>query len=299
MSWTLIARKDFEDVIQSGMFWAVMGVSLLLMSIVTFGVSTGGLDDLGQEIVYSLFDTLGTQLVVPVIALVFGYMAIAGERTSGSLRVLFGLGHNRRDVILGKLVSRSVVMTIGALLSCAVVAGLILSLFDTFETGTFLGFVGLTILLTLAFTGIAIGVSSTTGSRGRAMSGAIGSYVLFKLMWHPFVAVFHYAVEGELVGAEAPDWYLGLLMLNPLTAYSDTLGQLIGQSTFSLIDWSTVVEDVPQEAAREQGALLLANRTAGEVPFYLEQWFAVVVLLAWFLVPVALGAWRFQRADLN
>lgn len=299
MSWAQVARKDFEDVIKSGMFWAVMGVSLLLMAIVTFGVSTGGLDEQGQEIVYSLFDTLGTQLVIPVVALVFAYMAITGERESGSLRILFGLGHNRRDVVVGKFASRSGVMIIGALVSCAVVAGLILSLFDSFDTDIFYGFVGMTVLLTLAFTGIAIGVSAMSRTRARAMSAAIGSYVLFKLLWHPFVGIIHYALEGELAGAEAPDWYLGLLMLNPLEAYSDTLGQLLDQPTFSLIDYSAIVEDIPREAMRDQTALFLANRAGEEVPFFLEEWFAAVVLLAWFVVPVLVGLWKFERADLN
>lgn len=298
MSWRLVARKDFEDVIRSWMFWTIIGVSLLLMVIVTFGVATGDMNQIGQNLVYVLFNSLGSQLVIPIMALIFGYMAIAGERQSGSLRILFGLSHNRWDVMVGKLLSRSGVMVIGTLLSCAVVGALIVMLFDSFEVGTFLTFVVLTTLLALTFTGIAIGISSTTGTRARAMGGAIGSYVGFMLLWHPFVAILHYVIEGELVGLEAPNWYLGLLAVNPLTAYRETLGQQLDQYLSALIGWPNIVEDVPPSAMAEEGTLLLTNR-ASDAPFYLTDWFAVAVLLAWFAVPVALGYWRFQKADLN
>lgn len=295
---TVVARKDFEDVIRSWMFWTIMGVSLLLMVIVTFGVATDDLDEVGQEIVYALFSSLGGQLVIPVMALIFGYMAIAGERQSGSLRVLFGLSHGRADVLVGKLLSRSAAMLVGTLLASAVVGALVLLLFDPFDVGTFLGFTALTILMALSFTGIAIGISATTGTRSRAMGGAIGSYVGFTLAWHPVVAMLHYAVEGELAGFDLPEWYAFLLMLNPLTAYRESLGQLTDQYLWPLIGWSNIVEDVPQEATGEPGALLLSNRVAGD-PFYVSEPFAAAVLVAWFAVPVALGYRRFQRADLN
>lgn len=200
--------------------------------------------------------------------------------------------------MVGKLLSRSGVMVIGTLLSCAVVGALIVMLFDSFEVGTFLTFVVLTTLLALTFTGIAIGISSTTGTRARAMGGAIGSDVGFMLLWHPFVAILHYVIEGELVGLEAPNWYLGLLAVNPLTAYRETLGQQLDQYLSALIGWPNIVEDVPPSAMAEEGTLLLTNR-ASDAPFYLTDWFAVAVLLAWFAVPVALGYWRFQKADLN
>ncbi|MFB6354467.1 MAG: ABC transporter permease subunit, partial [Halobacteriales archaeon] len=57
------------------------------------------------------------------------------------------------------------------------------------------------------------------------------------------------------------------------------------------------LEDVPATVPPEQ--LALANRLAGEVPWYLQDWMSVVVLVAWGVVPVALGYWRFTRVDLG
>jgi ABC-2 type transport system permease protein len=299
MSYRQIARKDFEDAVRSGMFWGIIGISLLLLVVVAFGIATDDLDGVGEEVIYVLYSQLGADLVIPVMGLVFGYLAVAGERQSGSLRILFGLSNNRRDVVLGKVLSRTALIVIGMIVSVTVVFGLVVALFDSFDVGTFLAFAGLTTLLAMAFTGIAVGISSTTGTRGRAMGGAIGTYVAFQILWYPFVAIIHYAVEGELAGVEAPDWYLLLLALNPIEAYRNSLGQVIEQHLFGMIWWPNIVEEIPQEALAQDDSLLLANRAAGDAPFYLSEWFGVVVLLAWFAFPIALGYWRFQNADLN
>jgi ABC-2 type transport system permease protein len=297
MSYQRIARKDFEDVIRSWMFWTIISVSLLLMVIVAFGASTNDLDTGGPYLVYMLFNSLGAQIVLPVMGLVFGYMAITGERESGSLRVLFGLSHDRRDVLFGKLLSRSAAMVVGALVACVVVAGLVFALFDDPDLGVLGAFVAFTVLLALTFTGIAIGVSSMTGTRARSMGAAIGIYVTFLLMWYPFVAILHYLVEGELAGYAPPDWYLFLLAINPLTAYREAIGGLVGEYFWSIIGWPNIVADIPQETIAQE-SLLLADRAGGD-PFYATVWFAALVLLFWFAVPVAVGYWRFENADLN
>jgi ABC-2 type transport system permease protein len=57
------------------------------------------------------------------------------------------------------------------------------------------------------------------------------------------------------------------------------------------------LEDVPATATPEQ--LRVANRVAGDVPFYLQDWVAVVVLMAWGAIPVVIGYRRFRAADLG
>jgi ABC-2 type transport system permease protein len=34
-------------------------------------------------------------------------------------------------------------------------------------------------------------------------------------------------------------------------------------------------------------------------PFYLQTWFVLVLVVAWTVLPVAVGYWRFDRADLG
>lgn len=298
MSWTLIARKDFEDVIRSWMLWSILAVSLLFLGIISFGVTTGSTDEAGQYMVYQLFNSVGAQILLPLMALIFAYMAIAGERESGSLRVLFGLTHGRRDVVIGKLLSRTATMVVSMAVTGIVVLALILVQFDSLDADGFLMFLALTLLLVLSFTGIGIGVSAIASTRIRAMGGAVGSYVVFFIVWNPFAAVLHYAIEGELAGLNAPDWYLLLLNLNPLNTYRYTLGSHLDEYMGTFVGWPAIVEDIPSEQlTTDQNALLLTNRANDA--FYTADWFAVLVFLAWFAVPVLVGYWQFQRTDLS
>jgi len=298
MTWVAIARKDFEDVVRSRMVWGIIAVFLFLMGIVTLGASAQIEDPSATDVIF-FFTNVGGQIFVPIIALVVGYMAIVGERQSGSLRILFGLSHNRRDVLFGKLVSRTGVIAVATLVACAFAVALMIGLFGSLAVRTVLGFVTLTLLLGAAFTAIAVGVSAMTDTRMRAMGGAIGSYILFTLVWHPLVAGVHYLLAGELVGLEAPAWYLFALRLNPLEAYRQAMSLLIDGFVPALVGWENIVEDVPASAFQGQEPLMVSNRIAGDVPFYLTEWFAAVILLVWIIVPIAIGYRRFERADLN
>lgn len=298
MTWQGIARKDYEDVIRSRMIWGLLGVFVLLMAIITFGAAAGQLEDATGEDILFLFANIGGQLVVPIIALVVGYMAIVGERQSGTLRMFFGLSFGRRDVFAGKVASRLGVIAVATLATCAVAALLSLLLFGSVPVREFLGFTALTVLFGTMFTAIAVSVSAMAASRMRAMAGAIGSYVLFVMLWHPLVAGLYYGLNGELVGYEAPAWYFLALRLNPLDAYNKAVGALLDQYLFGLIGWTSIVEDVSSRRMQE-GGLLVSERLGGDVPLYLSEWAAPVVLLAWTVVPLLVGYYRFERADLN
>lgn len=299
MTWAQVARKDFEDSIRSRMLWAAMAAFVLLMGIVVGAAATGDLSEADPTNLIVVFSQLGGQLLVPIVALMIGYMAIVGERESGSLRVLFGLSHSRSDVFAGKFVSRLGVIGVAALVACGVAIALAVLLFGSIDAGTFLGFVAVTLLLGAAFTSIAVCVSAMTASRAQAMAGAIGAYVLFIMLWHPIVAGLHYALNGELVGVEGPAWYFLLLRFNPLTAYVHTTGSLADQFINGLIGWETIVEDVALSQLQQPDALLLSNRVSGDLPYYLSDWSAGLILLAWVVVPAAVGYWRFEAADLN
>ncbi len=65
------------------------------------------------------------QTLVPIAALITGYMAVVGERRSGSIKLLLGLPPNRADVVFGKLLGRATV--IGTAIALAFVTALVLS----------------------------------------------------------------------------------------------------------------------------------------------------------------------------
>ena len=299
MSSALIARKDFEDAVRSRMIWAVMGVFVFLMVVISAGAATNGLEDAEATEIIPLVANVGGQLMIPILALLVGYMAIVGERQSGSLRVLFGLSHSRWNVFAGKLASRLGVIVIATVVACLVALGMVVALFDDFPARTLLAFSLLTVLLGTVFTAIAVAVSAVSSSRMQAMGGAIGSYVVFTLVWHPAMAGLHYLVEGSLPGYEAPTWYFFLLRLNPFEAYTQVASELADQFIWGIIGWQGTVEDVPENVFQEPNTLMLSERVSGDLPIYLQDWVAVPILLLWIAIPLAIGYWRFERADLN
>ena len=93
--------------------WALATVLALLFAGIAYGFSGYALS--ATETVVELFKVLGMVLafLLPIVALVATYMAIAGERESGGVKFLLGLPNSRRDVFLGKLASRLGVVTAG------------------------------------------------------------------------------------------------------------------------------------------------------------------------------------------
>lgn len=294
----VVARKDFEDVIRSYTIWAVLALFVALMVVVTVAGVSATEETVGSEAIVDLFVNIGAQLLLPIIAIMLGYKAIVGERQSGSLRVLFGLNLGRDDVFFGKVASRLGAIGIVTAISLAVGVALAIALADSFDAWLYVRFAGLTILLGLAFTAVAVAFSAATASRYRAMGGAIGAYAFFAMFWHPIAAGIHYLVMGERPGYHAPEWYFLLTRLNPLEAYTQVVSVWIDQYLFGLIGWVSMVEDVEVDMS-DPTALLVTSRVEGDLPFYLGDGFAVVTLLAWIVVPLLVARWRFNRVDLN
>lgn len=296
MSTLTIARKDIEDVVQSRLIWGVFVLFVILMGIIGLA-STGDADsEVTTEGFIGLFTNLGAWLMVPLIGIMIGYMAIVGERQSGSLRILFGLGFNRREVLLGKFLSRTGTIIVVTIASLLVMVGLAAVIADSWDTFLFVRFAGLAILLAVMFTAIAVAVSASVSTRYRAMGGTVGAYIVFAMLWHPIAAGIHWVIEGDLPGFNAPEWYFLLIRLNPLEAFNQVTSVWIDQYVWGIIGWVTVVEDVDMTNPDE---LILTNRVEGDLPFYLSDWFAVIILGLWIVIPLGVAYWRFKRADLN
>jgi ABC-2 type transport system permease protein len=227
-------------------------------------------------------DWLGTPAtqIIPLAALVVAYLSIAGERESGSLKILLGLPHTRRDVVVGKLVGRTAVVALATFVSFLAGAGVLLVNYQTVPVADFVILAGLTLLFATAFVGIAVGFSSLASTRSRAMAGAIGLFFLFQFIWDFVPLGIYYVVEGHLpnmLGGGLPAWYFLVQFLSPKNAYSTLSTYLMNP------DATTQVETV----------------LGGDLPFYLDTPFLFVILLAWLVVPVTVGYLRFRNADLS
>lgn len=274
MSWAVVARKDFQDAGRSRLLWVVTALFVLLVGGLAFAYAeffagTGAPDDLSLGFVVFLQGTAG--FFVSIAALLVGYKSIAGERESGTITFLLGLPHTRRDVVVGKLIGRTAVLAVALLAGFAVAAATLLAFGSSFSGVEFLLFTALTIFYALAFVAVAVGLSALTGSSSKAAAGAI-TFWAFNQFWGvvPLVVLI---VVGGLTFPEPPfpDWYHALAGLGPGAAYGNAAAYFLP-------------EGFADQIGSEFGGL--------------PPWYGLVVLVGWAVLPLAVGYWRFERADL-
>lgn len=280
MSVIAIAKKDFRDAMRSRVLIAL----IVLFALFTVGgayISTqiaGLLGDAGDQPLDILF-ALQTpaSFLIPIIGLMVGYKAIAGERETGSLKFLLGLPHSRRDVVLGKVLGRTGVVTVAIGIGFAVGIVAIFGFTGSFSLVEYLAFTLVTILLGLTFVSIAVGISAATGSTTRAAVGIVSLIGLFWLLWGFIGQLLLYLITGSIVPEPpVPDWYLLYTVIPPGGGYGLATGAVL-----------------PTDG--QFGVGMLAG---DDVPFFAEPWFGFVILAVWIVVPLALGYWRFSRVDL-
>ncbi len=286
----VVARKDFEDAVRSKMLWSLMGLLVGIIALIYLAV-WWNVDDPGATDIVGIAGAL-MQLLVPLVALIAGYLSVVGERQSGSIKILLSLPPNRRQVVFGKLFGRSAVIACAVTAAFAALVLLSLLFFQALPLVDFLGIAAASVLVGLAFVGIAVGISAMVASRGRAMAGVIGLYLIFLLFWDLITAAIYRVLMGELPGNPGDQfeaWYVFLQWLNPIEAYGVLTDAILGE-TFGAF---TIPIFAPQNVS-ETGRVV-----AGEIPAYLQEPVLVPVLLFWFVVPSALGYLRFRRADLG
>ena len=306
MTWDAVAHKDFRDSIRSRWLW---GLSLFFLAFI--GGTTALYfafiitDDASASSLFGLFSSGGMfsfsypgflGFVLAFIALVVSYGALVEERDSGTLKLMLSLPHSRLDVVLGKLAGRSAVMVL------PVVAGFVVAVVALVATGTTVDMalfpqIGLTVLLAVVFVSIGVGVSASANATRQAIVGALGLYFLFAILW-ALVAKGLPALVVEaakrIPGVPQPavetvfQSRLFIKYLNPLRAYETLVAQLY---------YDPAQARLLKAGLQEQFTLQIVFQQNG-VPFYLQGWFILLILLAWIVVPPVLGYRVFDRTDL-
>lgn len=296
VTWVDVARKDFEDAVRSKMLWGTTSVFVAFLVMSLLSAEHLFPDSITVDASMALAGVaMLAQLFVPGVALIAGYLSVVGERRSGSLRVLLSYPLSRFDVVAGKLFGRTLVTGVALTVGFFVATVLVAALYGLPDLVSFAGFVGAGVLVGLTFTGLAVGGSAGASTRGRAMTVTIGPFVGMVFFWKPVVVGLYYAVTGSLPGIRVERWYVFLQRLNPLEAYRVLASATLDRPVSEVPEFP--IEDIPASVAPER--LELANRLSGEIPFYLADWFSVIVLIAWGLIPVVVGYLWFENADLG
>lgn len=276
--WLHVAKKDLNDAGRSKLLLAVIGVLITLsvgLSTIPYLTGQKGVD--GAEAAAAFLNT-PVNVFLPILGAMIGYMAIVNERESGSIRVLLGLPLRRSDVVVGKTLGRSLVL-VGAVVVSGVVGILVsLALYGTAEWATFGAFGIVGVLLSVVYVTLAIAVSASTDSRGKAMAGIVTVLLVLVYAYQTIVVGLIRVVTGSWEVSDSPDWALFLFTFDPSIAGSRVAGYV----------FSDAIGDPIESIAGE----------SGNIPVYAQDWTAIPVLVLWIVVPLTIGYYRFEKADL-
>jgi ABC-type transport system involved in multi-copper enzyme maturation permease subunit len=275
-------------------------VWLLAILLVLWGYrpSYVGWDVLGANLTVGYVQVAGTALL-PLGVLLLSYQSVVGERTSGSLKFVLGLPLTRTDVLVGKVVGRT--MGIAGPLCVAFFALGVVGLVDhgVFDPILFLGVV----VVTLGYVGVvvSIGVSvSALANRTVTAAGVVfgGVFLPLVLFWTPLVTTVFTRVTGIPVSGFDPPaagpLFL-LLRLSPGGAYRVLTNWLLGVGNSA--DMYSHVLTKLQPNVTTNAYVVEATFPPGTAPLYLHESLGLVVLLAWFVGPLVVARYRFNRGD--
>lgn len=290
MSYAAVARKDFQDGIRSKLLWALM--ALFLVSVVgiawLFTDGAGGstaASDLDVALFFAISSLPAILFLVPLTGLIVSIKSIVRERELGSIKIILSLPHSRLEVIGGKMAGRSALLT-AAILVGFIPGALVLSTqFGAFPVFELTALTLMAVLFGVAFVAIGLGVSALVTTETRAT--VLGVTVFF--LFYSWSGIFNYL--NNRLDLLTGDARLFVLRFDLFTVFQDTLLALL----------SLRHSEIPNTSMVGFNRALLENPdSVGSItqPLYLQHWFAFVILAFWIAVPLAIGYWRFERADL-
>lgn len=271
-------RRAFSDRVVLGMvaLFALLVVPRLWQSIELNGAFSDG-----RTFVRSF-----NALALPCLALAMavGYRAVAGERESGTARMVLGLGATRRELVVGKLLSRVSVVVL-VLVPFLIFAELlaILRLGDPY-TVVWLVLTCSTLLWAVVWTTVTVGASAALSTRYRALAAPFGTYLFFS---------YHFSLWNNVVMRPLAFLLTGSFSLSTITYVGNT--NVLGPLWFRYALRLNPIKALSQVEVALQ-AVANVNLTPVTVPLTL---FSLAVVLLFAALPVLLGVRRFERADLG
>ncbi|MFC3959183.1 ABC transporter permease subunit [Halovivax cerinus] len=289
MSTVAVAKKDVMDGIRSKLLWGLMVLFVLSVGGISWlfagGETSGAPTDLEVTLLFAISALPAIFFLIPITGLVVSVKSIVRERELGSIKILLSLPHSRFEVLFGKFLGRSLLLTVAILVGFVPGAAILSTQFGTVPGQELAGLTVMTVLFGIVFVAVGIGLSALVTTETRATVGGVIVFILL-YTWSGIVT----SINGRL-DLLSGDALLFVQRFHLFTVFQDTLLALL----------SIVHDEVPNASSAVLGQRALSNPegigTVSE-PFYLQHWFAFVILALWIVVPLAIGYWRFERADL-
>jgi Cu-processing system permease protein len=269
----IIAGKEIRDGLRNRWVAAATlllgGLSLSLAFVGSAPAGTVGADRLAVAVAGLSSLTI---YLVPLIALLLSYDAIAGEMERGTMLLLLSYPVKRGQVILGKFLGHSAILAFATLIGYGA-AGLALTL-STGEAESWQAFAAMTlssILLGCAFLALGYLLSAVVQERATAAGAAVVLWLVLVLLYDLALLGVLIADKGHHIGQRL---FSALLLANPADAY-----RLFNLTGFEKARQFAGLAGLSGEAGISRGAL-------------------IAIMAAWVLLPLALAAAAFRRREL-
>lgn len=259
-----IARKEFVDHLRNGWIIAVGVAFALFALLITFaGFGFTGTVGVGQE-QGTLFSLISLVIyLVPLLGLLLGYDAIAGEHEGGTLDLVRSYPFKTVLLLYGKWLGLFLVLAATLIVGFSIPGGISIMGGHSLKAWLLLSLTS--IWIGVVFTSIAVMFSVLILDRGKLIAIAIGIWLLFVVLFDLGIIGLVVATEGDV-----PMHLVNVLFyLNPTALY-----RLLS------------IDLIMNPAMIEELGLL------GQIP---PTPALIAALAAWALVPTAIAGWRIRR----
>jgi ABC-2 type transport system permease protein len=206
--------------------------------------------------------------VVALAGILLGYNSVVGKRESGAIRLSLSLPHSRRDVVWGTLASRAGLLCGTMAVALGVGLALVVYPFGSLSVLRSLAFAALTVALGAVWVNLGLAASLVAATKRRAFVLAFGLFVVLEFAWGGLLlAVERGLSETGFVGDD-PAATAAVQAAEP--------GAVFQRLVDGFVDPSATVGSA----------------------WYLDEWLALAVFIAWLTVPLGFAYYRFKGSDI-
>ena len=211
-----VAKKEFTDNVRNR--WLLVLTAIFLVMTVASSIVAGGGEMGEMDLTVTTLLTLSSMLI-PVIAIMLGYGTIAGEAESGALSVVLAYPVRRTEVLLGKFIGLSSVIT-ASVVGGFGIAGIIISLATKGnEWKEYIIFMLLTILLGVLYISLSMCFSAILKRKSTALGGGILVFFWGMIIGTIWIGIY-LSTGGSLTELYSgrgtfPNWFWVELFLSP------------------------------------------------------------------------------------
>ena len=271
-----LAAKEYKDGIRNRWVLAItVLLTLFALTLVFLGSAPVG-ETKASPIAITIVSLASLNIfLLPLIALLLSYDTLVGEIENGTMLLLLSYPVSRWQVVLGKYLGQSLILATATLVAYSIAALALVLSHNTLALAAanwlpYLYMTASTIALGMAFLAIGYWLSALSRERARAAGMAIGTWLLFVLIYDIALLGALIVDKGRFISEKTLSW---LLFANPADSYR-LLN--LGSGDNANVDGML---NVGKSAALQPGLLALS-------------------LLLWIILPLCLAMLLFRRKSL-